>query len=168
MVRLVSAAVPADRLVCVTAPGQNLPQLPSAVRIAFDPVAHAGPLAGLATGLAAIEHEADAAFVTGCDMPLLQPAFVARMFEVLADHQIAAPHDGKRWHPLAAVYRTDLRPQIETLLTTGHRSLVALLESCDILRIQTTDLSDVDPGLGSLRACNTQAEYENALQFVQS
>jgi molybdopterin-guanine dinucleotide biosynthesis protein A len=164
VVRLVSEAIPADRIVCVAAPSQPLPQLPDAVRVVFDPTPHAGPLAGLATGLAASEHEADAAFVVGCDAPLLKPEFVARMFDLLGDYQIAAAHDGQRWHPLSAVYRTNLGRQIEELLQSGTRSLVALIESCRTRRVNASELRDVDPELETLFTCNSPQEYHAALE----
>jgi molybdopterin-guanine dinucleotide biosynthesis protein A len=166
VVRLASEAVPMDRIVCVAAPDQSLPPLPAAVRVVFDPVPYGGPLAGLATGLATIEQEAEAAFLAGCDAPLLKPAFVLRMFELLADYQIAAPHDGERWHPLAAVYRADLRPMIESLLASGSRSVVALIESCHTRRVATTQLHDVDPELETLITCNTSEEYHVAQERV--
>jgi molybdopterin-guanine dinucleotide biosynthesis protein A len=162
VVRLVGAAVAADRILCVAAPGQWLPQLPAQVRVIYDPVPHLGPLAGLAAGLAAIEQEADVAYVTGCDMPFLEPAFVARMFDLLADYEIAAPHDGERWHPLSAVYRMNLRSQVEALRSAGIRSLVALIESSRTRRVAMSELRDVDPALLSLTAFNTPEEFQRA------
>ena len=162
--RLVGEAVPIDRIVCVAAPGQTLPQLAAAIQFVFDPIPHSGPLAGLATGMVAIESRAAAVFTTGCDVPLLVPAFIERMFDLLDDDEIAAPHDGQRWHPLAAVYRTNVLPRIDSLLAAGERSLVALLESSRTRRVPIDDLRDVDPQLASLTACNTPDDYRNALR----
>ena len=166
VVRLVGEVVPAERIVCVAAPGQAIPRLAGPVSVVHDPTPHAGPLAGLATGLAAMQQLADAVFVTACDMPLLLPGFMERMFELLGEHQIAAPHDGDCWQPLAAVYRTGVRPQVDGLLAGGERSVVAVLEACDTRRVPAEELRDVDPNLVSLRACNTRAEYEDALQVA--
>jgi molybdopterin-guanine dinucleotide biosynthesis protein A len=163
VVRLVSEAVPTEHIVCVAAPDQPLPALPKGVRVVRDAVQHPGPLAGLAAGLKALPAEVAAVFAAGCDAPLLAPAFIARMFDQLGDHQIAAPHDGERWHPLAAVYRTNLLPHIELLLAAGKRSLVAVLEAADTRRVSTEQLRDVDPQLRSLSACNTLADYAAAL-----
>ncbi|MEO2237561.1 MAG: thiolase domain-containing protein, partial [Candidatus Poseidoniia archaeon] len=41
---------------------------------------------GLMAGLEAIQSSVDAAFVTSCDVPLLEPAFVGRMFALLGEH----------------------------------------------------------------------------------
>ena len=166
VVRLVSEVVPAERIVCVATPNQQLPDLPPEVQIAYDAVHYQGPLAGLATGLTALQGHADAIFANGCDVPLLVRAFIARMFDLLGDHQIAAPHDGERWHPLAAVYRTNLLSQIDSLLAADKRSLVELLETADTRRVPTEDLRDVDPHLTSLLACNTPTDYQAVLRHA--
>jgi molybdopterin-guanine dinucleotide biosynthesis protein A len=165
-VRILSQIVPLERIVCVGAPGQSLPSLPVGVRIAFDPVIDGGPLVGLAAGFDALARVVDVVYVSGCDTPLIAPAFVSRMFDLLGDEQIVAPHDGERWHPLAAVYRTEVRTTIETLLANQQRSLSALLEACHARRLPVDALRDVDPHLLSLKPCNTPNEYQAALQLA--
>ena len=58
-------------VVVVAAPGQALPDLPDGVAVVEDPVEGLGPMQGLATGLAALVAEADAAFVCSTDLPFL-------------------------------------------------------------------------------------------------
>lgn len=166
VVRLVGQVVPAERIVCVAAADGQLPNLPPSVQIVRDPQPHRGPLAGLATGLAALAGQADVAFVTGCDMPLLVPAIVEKMFAQLGDAKIAAPHDGERFHPLAAVYRTDVIPTAQALLAAGERSLIALLEKSHAKQIPVGALRDVDPQLSSLVSCNTPREHDAALRVA--
>jgi molybdopterin-guanine dinucleotide biosynthesis protein A len=93
----------------------------------------------------------------------LVPALVERMFELVGDAQIAAPHDGERFHPLAAVYRIDVLRAADALLAAGERSLTALLEKCPTQRVPADTLRDVDPELRSLVTCNTREEYRRAL-----
>jgi len=166
VVRLVGEAVPLDRIVCVAAVDQQLPTLSALVQVVRDSLPHRGPLAGLAAGLAALEGQADAAFACGCDVPLLVPALVERLFELLGDAQITAPHDGKRFHPLAAVYRIEVLPAAAALLAGGERSLTALLQECPTRRIPANALRDVDPQLASLATCNTPEEYQRALALA--
>jgi len=163
VVRVLGEVVPPGRVVCVAAVDQSLPPLVAEVQIVFDAQPHAGPLAALATGLAALRDRCGAAFACGCDAPLLVPGLVTRMFELLAGHQIAAPHDGERFHPLAAVYRIDVLSTAESLLAAGERSLVALLDHCDTRPVPVDDLRDVDPQLASLANCNTPADFQRAL-----
>src|SRR5262245_6298020 len=82
VVRLVGEVVRDERIVCVAAAHQALPHLPDRVQVVRDTAQYQGPLAGLATGMAALEGRVEAAFVCGCDSPLVVPAVVARLFEL--------------------------------------------------------------------------------------
>ena len=116
VVRLIGESVDLENMVVVAAPNQSLPELPADVSIARDAREFRGPLEGLATGLRALAERADAVYATACDVPLLVPAFVDRMFDLLGDFDIAVPFDGQHHHPLAAVYRPAVLPHIERLL----------------------------------------------------
>src|SRR5947207_754248 len=74
VVRIVGEAI--GQVVVVAAPGQDVPPLPGDVRVVRDEVEGRGPLGGLAAGLAALEGEADAVYLSSCDVPLLKPEFV--------------------------------------------------------------------------------------------
>jgi len=164
VVRLVGEAVPLQRIVCAAALGQRLPQISAEVRTVFDHRTGCGPLAGLARGLTALRTHAEEVYVTGCDTPLLVPRFVRRMFELLGDFEIVAPHEDGRFHPFAAVYRTDVLPVVEAQLASDDRSLVALLNTCHTRRVPVDELRDVDPNLASLAGCNTPEDYQRVLQ----
>jgi molybdenum cofactor guanylyltransferase len=163
VVRFLSEVVSFERIVCVASGGQDLPRLPEHVSVACDREPDCGPLAGLATGLAAIAERADAVFVTGCDVPLLVPALVSRMFERLREHEIAVPDDGKYIHPLPAVYRTSVLPAVESQLALGERSLTSVIARCDACKVDVDSLRDIDPELSSLANCNTPEDYRRAL-----
>jgi molybdopterin-guanine dinucleotide biosynthesis protein A len=166
VIRLVSEVIETDRIVCVASADQSLPSIAETVQVARDRTPNLGPLEGLAVGLAALEGDAQAAFVTSCDVPLLVPAFVERMFEFLGDDQITAPHDGEKFHPLSAVYRVDVLPSVEALLAGDKRSMMGLLENCRTRKVTAEDLREVDPRLNSLVNCNDPADYERALEVV--
>jgi molybdenum cofactor guanylyltransferase len=163
VVRIVSEVVRAERIVCVAAAEQVLPTLPDGVRVVRDAYPEAGPLGGLATGLADIGKDVDAVFACGCDAPLLLPAFISRLFEQLGDSEIIVPREGEQLHPLAAVYRTGVRFQAESLLAGGERSLLALVERCSSRQVSADEFRDVDPKLLSLLGCNTDEEYRSLL-----
>jgi molybdenum cofactor guanylyltransferase len=163
VVRLLGEAVPCERIVCVAAVDQTLPPLADGVRIVRDSVRYQGPLAGLATGMAAIGEHADAVYLCGCDAPLLVPALVERLFELLGERQIAVPRIDDQLHPLAAVYRADVLSVAKSLLEHGERSLRALVERCDTRFVAAAELRDVDPDLATLVGCNTPDEYQAAL-----
>src|SRR5918993_6043797 len=84
VVRLVGEA--ARPIVVVAAPDQELPPLPYWASIARDPVSGRGPLQGLAAGLAALPESVKLAYATATDVPLLRPAWIARLVELIGDH----------------------------------------------------------------------------------
>jgi molybdopterin-guanine dinucleotide biosynthesis protein A len=161
VLRLLSEVV--DPLVVVAAPRQELPVLPAKVIIAYDRHKGRGPLEGLRAGLAAIMGLADAAYVTGCDVPLLVPGFVRYLVARLDDHQVVVPIDGTFYHPLAAVYRTDTVAEIESLLAAGRQRPIDLYENADVCHVPVSQLRSIDPGLQTLANINHPDDYFTTL-----
>jgi molybdopterin-guanine dinucleotide biosynthesis protein A len=192
VVRIVSQVVEASRIVVVAADRQELPALPPDVQIVRDRRPGRGPLEGIARGLSAIGDRADAVYVTSCDVPLLAPAFVERLFELISDFrfqisdsttasssqsaicnlqsemQIVVPRDGKLYHPLAAVYSTSVLPAIEELLAADRLRPAFLFDKCRTLVVPVDEFRDVDPELHSLTNCNRPEDYEAALRLTAS
>lgn len=165
IVRLLAEVCP--RLVVVAAPDQELPALPEEVRerviIARDRHEGRGPLEGLAAGLRALPADVDAAYATSCDVPLLVPAFVARMFDLLGDHSAAVPVSGGFQHPLSAVYRRTVLDVIDALLAADRLRPNDLFDVVSTRRVAEQELVDIDPRLDTLRNVNHPAEYLAAL-----
>ena len=163
VVRLIGESVDCDNVVVVTAPNRSLPALPRNVIVAHDAREYRGPLEGLATGLRGLADRADAVYATGCDVPLLVPAFVDRMFELLGDFDIAVPFDGQHHHPLAAVYRPTVLPQIQKLLDADRLRPRFLFDEVRTREIPVEDLRIVDPQLSTLENLNYEQDYASAL-----
>ena len=161
VVRILSEVV--SPVVVVAAAGQDIPPLPSDVIIARDAQEGLGPLAGIAKGLSMLPPDAAAAYTSGCDVPLLQPDFIRLMIDSLEDHQLVIPRDGKYYHPLAAVYRSELADIAGELVTAGRLRPVFLVDECDSRMIDVEELRKVDPRLDSLQNVNTPEAYEQAL-----
>ena len=162
VVRLLGEAV--SPVVVVAAAGQELPPLPAAVRVVRDQHADRGPLEGLAAGLAALEGTVyQALYLSGCDVPLLRPAFVRRVVGLLGDDQIAMPLVDGRPHPLAAVYRRDVLALVHELLRADRLRLMELIDRCQTRLVSAADLADTDPKLGSLTNVNRPQDYLDAL-----
>ena len=153
-----------SEIVVAAAPGQELPELGSQVRVVRDRTEGRGPLEGLYVGLVGLPESVDAAYVTSCDVPLLVPAFVQRMFDLLGDHAIAVPCCGGRHYPLAAVYRRNLTGLIEPLLAAQRLRPLFLFDLVPTRRVTPEQLVDVDPTLMSLENLNRPSEYLDALR----
>jgi molybdopterin-guanine dinucleotide biosynthesis protein A len=164
VVRLVAEVVTPANIVVVAAADQSLPPLPPDIKIAHDDHPERGPLEGLAAGLHALRDSADAVYATGCDVPLLVPAFVERMFALLDDHEIVVPSDGEFHHPLAAVYRPSVLAAVERLLASDRLSPRALFGEVRTLEVPVEELRGVDAQLLTLRNLNRFEDYTAALE----
>jgi molybdenum cofactor guanylyltransferase len=158
-------------VVVVRAAGQDLPDLPPGTLVADDPREGAGPLQGIAAGLAALTGRADAAFVSSTDMPFLHPAFIRRVLRVLADSEgtdVALPVARGYKQPLAAAYRVSLAEPAERLVKEDRLRPAFLFEEC---QVETLDdaalkrdpaLAALDPDLDSVLNVNTPEDYAAA------
>lgn len=155
-------------VVVVRAPGQPLPALPAAVEVVDDPVEGQGPLQGLATGLAALQDRAEAAFCCSVDLPFLHPRLVALVVRALAGADVALPVVGGHRQPLVAGYRTALAPRAAELLAAGRARPAFLLEQAQVAVLdEEALLADArlragDPDLDSVRGVDDPAAYRAA------
>lgn len=161
VVRLLGTAV--APIAVVAARDQQLPMLPESIIHTVDEREQRGPLEGLRAGLKVLPDSIDAAYVTSCDVPLLVPGFVTRMIELLGDHDIAVMEIDGFPHPLSAIYRRDVLPQVESLLERDRLRPVFLFEAVRTRRVQPEEMIAADPELRTLRNLNTPADYEQAL-----
>ena len=156
-------------VVVVRAPDQELPPLAPGVRVAEDAAEGRGPLQGLAAGLAAVAEEAEVAYVSSTDVPLLHPAFVRAVGRAVDEEvDIALPIVHGFRHPLAAAYRTSLLPEVEQLIDADRMRPAFLFERCrvrelteDVL-LRDRELEAADPELLSVLNVNEPDEYQRA------
>lgn len=148
-----------DEVWLVAREGQSVP---GDFRIARDPAEGLGPLAGIVAGLGAMA--AERAFVTTCDVPLLKPAYVARLLELSRGHPIAVPVVGDHTMVTSAVYSREVLPVAEDLLRQRRLRPLFLVEAFDARIVSEAELREVDAELASLRDCNTPEAYRDALR----
>jgi molybdopterin-guanine dinucleotide biosynthesis protein A len=162
VVKVVMRAV--SPVAVVAAPGQELPPLPEGVRVARDPQGGRGPLEGIVAGLAALAGDADAAYVSSCDVPFLSEEMVRRMVSLLGEADVAIPDVEGRRHPLAGVYRVGVLQVARQLLAEGRLRPAFLFEAVRTRLVVAEEL----PGVEALRNLNTPEEYEEALRLELS
>ena len=157
-------------VVVVRAPGQELPQLALGMRVVEDPAEGRGPIQGLAAGLAAVAGEAEVAYVSSTDVPLLHPAFVRAVLRAGSeeDVDVALPVLHGYRHPLAAAYRTSLVPDVEDLIAEDRMRPAFLFERSRVRELTEEDLladrelADTDAELLSVLNLNEPDDYERA------
>ena len=161
VVRLLGTVV--SPIIVVAARDQPLPPLPEAISVARDEREAKGPLEGIRAGLGALPASVDAAYITSCDVPLLVPAFVERMIQLMGDHDIAVMEIDGFPHPLSAIYRRDTLPHVESLLANDRLRPVFLFDAVRTRRVTPPEMTGVDPELRTLRNLNTREDYLAAL-----
>ena len=119
-----------------------------------------GPMTGIYSGL--LEACYDRAFVTGCDMPFIEPRLVVWMAGQLAGHDMVVPRVGGKAEPLFAFYRKTAARALEAALSRGERSLQAVLKGLDVRYAEEDEMREFDPQLCSLINVNTPDDLERA------
>jgi len=126
------------------------------VQWALDEELDEGPLAGLATALAAVD--TDRAVVLGCDMPLADPDTLSALARRLGNSDAVVPRTDGGLEPLHAVYRVDpVLTAARAALDDGERSLRALLnrlavEFVDTVPARSLTSVDTQARLGEIEA----------------
>jgi molybdopterin-guanine dinucleotide biosynthesis protein A len=160
VVRIVREVV--SPIVVVSAVDQPLPKLPAEVIVTRDEHEGRGPLEGLRAGLKVLPTDIDCAYVTSCDVPLLEPGFIRQMLDFARGYDIAIVEIDGFAHPLSAVYRRTVLPYVEELLALNRLRPAFLFGEVRTRRIRPEQMT-ADPELRTLRNLNTREDYEQAL-----
>ncbi len=146
---VLAASAVCEDIVVARRPEQRLPSLDGVCwREAIDDRHDRGPLAGLESGLALIEH--DLAVAVACDMPLLRPELLQAVAAGCAGVEIAMPYVDGVAQPLLAAYRRGVAAQATRLLDQGEGRLRALLPLVEHRLLEASELRGADPTLESL------------------
>jgi molybdopterin-guanine dinucleotide biosynthesis protein A len=113
-------------VISAAADGPSFP-VPSGVRVVLDEVEGAGPLAGLAAVLGAVE--ANRILVLGIDMPAVSVAGLRLLLEAAPGAGGLVPRLSDRWEPLLAIYPTRLADLARERLLAGQRSLQGFVDA---------------------------------------
>ena len=116
----------------------------------------AGPLAGLHAGLAAVTTRY--AVTVPCDSPFLPHDLVARLGADLEAHdaELAVARTFDQPHPVFALVRADVRPNLEAFLAEGGRKIDAWYAALRVVEVAFDDEAD------AFRNINTRDELSAA------
>jgi molybdopterin-guanine dinucleotide biosynthesis protein A len=165
-----AVAAVASPVVLVVGPDDPVPWLPgdlgTDIVLARDAVAHRGPLAGLAAGLAALPHPVDIALVVAGDMPTLVPAVLELLGAALVRDRSrgAACLEAEPASPLPAAVRPSVAsPAAEALLAADRRSLRGLLDAIPTAIVPAVDWRALDVVGATLRDVDTPGDLTGEL-----
>ncbi|MEO8701189.1 MAG: molybdenum cofactor guanylyltransferase [Kofleriaceae bacterium] len=133
-------------------------------RCVTDAIEGAGPLAGIAAGLAAMRTEW--LVVVAGDMPYITAALVELVISRIADdHDAVGIRIGDLPEPLFCALRSTVAPAIERRLGSGQRKASRLLTDGDlrVCWLTETALRAIDPELRALFNVNTPADLDRGV-----
>jgi len=144
---------------------QQLPELPAGCDVVLDDPPDAGPLAAIASGLQHLvdRHgfaDADAAFVTACDLPFVTARDVAWLRGLLGDADVVMPEAEGRLQPMAAVVRAAALRHARALLAAGTRTPRSLAQTQNAVVLPEAAVRAHDPQLRFLRNLNAPEDLE--------
>ena len=123
--------------------GPTPDDLPAKALLVADEIEAAGPLAGLAASLSALDGKAAVAVICSCDSPLIHPAVLSFLTSHLleSDFEICAPSDaGGKALPFPSVWRTALYTNVAAALSRGERSPSRFAAERKLLQLRQADL----------------------------
>lgn len=157
-----AAAIGADEILISGRP--DGPYREAAV-VVTDELADAGPLAGLASLLAAMQSEWLVAVAV--DMPFLDGATLRELLAARAGRTGVVPHVNGHAEPLASVYPRTVQSLISRRLRLADRSLQSFVreaEAAGLVRLHPWPAELID----SFRSLNTSAEYAAAQALART
>ncbi len=104
-------------------------------KIVNDEKENCGPLMGIMSAIS--QSESDLNFITACDIPEMDMAFIHQMFLMADGHDIVMPITGdQRYETLFAIYRKSIIPVARKILNSGKRRIIELFSELDVKFIE--------------------------------
>lgn len=115
--------------------GTGLPML-------VDRHADVGPISALASAFRfALMQQRPLVMLISCDLPFLPPDLAGRLKAAIPGHCVAMPVCGGRRHPMAAMWKPDVRP-IEAYIAGGGQSLWRFAQSAGLTEVNWRETPD--------------------------
>jgi len=131
---------------------------------AEDPEPDEGPIAGIRTGLRAVETEY--ALVVACDMPFVDPDVAGYLFERAGGRDAAVPRRDGYLEPTHAVYRASaMATACADALAAGDRRVVDAVYRLDYADVAEAAVRAVG-ALDTFENVNTRSEFAAAAERI--
>jgi molybdopterin-guanine dinucleotide biosynthesis protein A len=114
----------------------------------------AGPLAGLHAGLKAAAHPL--VVTVPCDSPFLPHDLVARLQKEMKDNDLAVARTGEQPHPVFALVRKGVLPNLEAFLENGGRKIDAWYAGLRFVEVQFDDQPEAFRNINTLDELNRE------------
>lgn len=119
-----------------------------------------GALGGIYTGLFYAVH--DYSFVSACDMPFLNVAFILSMMELAGRHDIIVPELTDGYQPLHAIYSKNCLTAIRRLITADKLKITGFYKEMRLLKIPEEKITPFNPDGQLFLNINTPEDLTDA------
>lgn len=124
-----------------------------------DRVPGKGPLMGILSCLSAIT--SDLCFITGCDVPWIDPGFVQTLLRRAPGHDIVVPRTPEGYfEPLFAVYRRSVAAAAQNAIDAGERRIAVLFDRVRVCPVEF-------PANEWYQNLNTPEDYHGAVDNAE-
>lgn len=144
-----------DRTLLVGARGAD--PLPHGVETVADRIYGCGPLGGLDAALAALE---DRMLLIACDLPNVNPHFLAYLLSLTSDAEMVVPRTERGYHPLCAAYTPACHPVVRRRLDHGQLRMTDLMGELRVRVVEPDEIAEFGSGDELLANVNTQADLD--------
>ncbi len=128
--------------------------------IVKDAVSDRGPIGGLFTGLSSVEP--NSAFVTACDMPMLNRELIKYMQGELKHYDAVIPEPSdNHFELLHAIYASGCLTVFERHIETDRLSLHSTLPELNVRYLRSDEIKRYDPHLRSFTNINTRDDLRS-------
>lgn len=152
-----------ERILVVTAQGQNLPAIQATqttVASVSDIYPGKGALGGIYTGLTATNSQYS--LVVAADMPFLNPDLLQHLVGVATGFDVVMPRINGEIEPLHAVYSRDCLPAIQEQIERNQLQIRVFLEQVRVRYMELAEIDRFDPSHLSFFNVNTPDDLEKA------
>jgi len=132
---------------------------PSYPRIVLDIIENKGPMGGIHAGL--VSARSFAAFVTGCDMPLLSTKLISFLKGLGEGYDAVVPQTPKGLEPLHSIYTKNCLPVIEDRLHECDLKPKSLFPRLKVRYVRPEEMLPFDPELLSFTNINSLKDYRD-------
>jgi molybdenum cofactor guanylyltransferase len=122
-----------------------------------------GAIGGLYTAIDASGE--DSTLVLACDLPFVTRAFVARLLDERARHDVVLPRTREGYHPLCACWNRSTLGTIGAQIAADRRRIVDVLPALRVCEIGPDEVMRFDPEGMLLFNVNTPHDYARAQSY---
>lgn len=125
-----------------------------------------GPLNGVVSAISCVE--TDTVFIGTCDTPILNLNLLKNLYKEINSFEAVIPEIDGKYQPLNTFYKKEALKKAEKLYKSGNKSLMSLVDSLKIKRINKEYIQKYDKDIFTYKSINTPESYAELLKMEEN